>query len=259
MHRLHLSPGHSLVRAARWPLLVVFAVTAASGAPAPHPAETNAPPVFADAKHIPNGCHISTLAFLARFAAAFPGERGQPLVTVLPNAGGLRLPHTVAVITWRGDWWGRDGTFGVFPLRLRADTRPDDAGFSRRLARELERHAQAHLRRPDAVRPIPAPKRLPADEQLAHVLTAMELLPMRARVFRIASREGDLAAAFFRPAPGMVAVYLPTHGTCVAHLDSPDDLGLVKLALTELGYTALEVRAEPAATARPADLLAVAP
>src|SRR5690349_17649388 len=62
-----------------------------------------APPAFPDAQHVLNGCYISTLAYVTRFRAAFPSERAQPLTVELKQFHGR---HTIAVMTWRGAWWG---------------------------------------------------------------------------------------------------------------------------------------------------------
>ena len=74
------------------------------------------PPVFADAAHVANGCYISAVAYLAKFSTAFPAERGEPAAFVLPSAGGSNQPHTLAIVSWRGEWWARDEYFGVVPL-----------------------------------------------------------------------------------------------------------------------------------------------
>lgn len=48
----------------------------------------------------------------------------------------------------------------------------------------------------------------------------------------------------FRPAPGRIAVYEPTVGSCLAEINEPDDAKVVKLVGEKLGYTVSRVRAE---------------
>src|SRR5271170_721219 len=64
-----------------------------------------APPHYTIDEHVFNGCHLSTIAFLARFHADFPAEHGEALIVLMRNAGGVRKAHTVALISWRGSWW----------------------------------------------------------------------------------------------------------------------------------------------------------
>lgn len=46
------------------------------------------PPAFEDFHHVPCGCYLSTVAFLHRFLAAYPAERGQMINSALLNDGG---------------------------------------------------------------------------------------------------------------------------------------------------------------------------
>ncbi len=81
-----------------------------------------------------NGCYVSTIAFLARFQAEFPGERGVPLVMVRRNANTVRWSHTIALVSWRGEWWGRDEYYGVFALDREVGAYPDPDQLADRAA-----------------------------------------------------------------------------------------------------------------------------
>ncbi len=196
--------------------------------------------------HVPNGCHLSTLAFLARYAAEYPNERGKPVVVAMRNADGRTRPHTLAVVSFRGVLWCRDEYFGVFPLDLRASAEPGLRRLVDRIEPRLEKHARLHLARPAALQPIVAPRHLASAEALAFVRTAAAIMPVPARVFWIRSGADETPALMFRPSRGEIAVYLPAHGTCVAECDIPSDTRVVEMVAERLGYRDATVRADSA-------------
>lgn len=261
-----MSSPYPSVRASRAPIRVfafvvlataAFAPAAVCAAPEPTP-ERMRPPHLPDAVHVPNGCHLSTLAFLARYQAEQPGERGRPVVVAMRNADGATRPHTLALITFRGELWCRDEYFGVFPLGLRADAEPAERRLVARIEPRLEQHARLHLARPGSLRPIAAPGSLPAQEALAYVRSAATMLPHPARVFWIRSGTADVPALLFRPTPDEIAVYLPTHGTCVAECNIPDDVRVVELVAARLEYRDAVVRRDQPLPAETPALLAQA-
>lgn len=222
-----------------------FAPAAASAAPA-HPADRPLPPHFPDAVHVANGCHLSTLAFLARYTTEFPDERGKAVVVAMRNADGATRPHTLAVIGFRGDLWCRDEFFGVFPLDLRTAAEPELRRLVARIEPLLEKYARLHLARPASLRPVAAPRHLPAAEALALVRTAATILPLPARLFWIRTDRTEMPALMFRPSPTEIAVYLPAHGTCVAECNITNDARVVEIVADRLGYRDALIRADAA-------------
>ncbi len=224
------------------------ALSAATESPPPS-AAPESPPHWPDALHVPNGCHLSTLAFLSRYAAEFPDESGKPVVVAMRNADGRTRPHTLAVVSFRGDLWCRDEYFGVFPLGLRTSAEPELRRLVARIEPLLEKNARLHLARPAALRPVVAPRHLAPAAALAFVRTAVAIAPVRARVFWIRTGAAETPALMFRPSPAEIAVYLPAYGTCVAECDVPDDTRVVELVAERLGYRDATVRAESALAA----------
>ena len=84
-----------LIRTARFAALAVVIASTAGLLPATGPAE--AAPAYPESEHVYFGCHISTVAYLARFSAEHPAERGRPAVLMMDNADGVRRPHTIAL------------------------------------------------------------------------------------------------------------------------------------------------------------------
>ena len=208
----------------------------------------DAPPRYPDSVHVANGCHISSVAYLARFAAEFPAERGEPIVLVVPTLGGEKRPHTIAVITWQGWWWGRDEYYGVFPLGVRSKStktvdrlnRPAAAAYVR-FSRQRCQQAAYHRENPEA--------RLLSTIELAHqVSTAAGLLPCQSTTFWITDGDREYPLVFFRPAKDWIAVYDPQHGTCVGECSAKDDAKIVAAIAAKFGYHLENLRADASDT-----------
>ena len=129
-------------------LLVMISATPASAA---GPRAT--PPAHPDSIALRNGCFVSTAAYLVRFQSEYPHERAASLNVELRDYDGQ---HTIAVVSWRGAWWGRDSSLGVFPLgatvgaqpapeRLHA---PASAALARQALREEKRGHDPYGKRP---------------------------------------------------------------------------------------------------------------
>lgn len=196
-------------------------------------AARTAPPAFADAVHVPNGCFISTLSYLAKFRAAYPEERGTNLTVVLRNFAG---PHTIAVVTWRGQWWGRDEYSGVFKLRCAVAPADDIARLRTQATSTLEGIASRHLK---SGRIAAAPVSLDGLHQgkrLAAVVAAADLLPRTSQIYWVRGHHGVVPFLFFQPAEGTVAVYDPASGTATGECALRNITTVVTMVANELGY-----------------------
>lgn len=209
-------------------------------------AALSAPPDFPDPQHVPNGCYLSAVTFAHKFQLRFPGERSSPLAVTLRNADGRRKPHTVALVTWHGAWWGRDEYFGVFPTGIGAAADPE--AHPQQVERALEKRAAAR----------PAAALLAASN--AHgwavsarrddaIRAAESLLPFPASTVRIASGHRQIPFLFFRPAPGRIAVYDPIYGTASALCSANDQDRIVATVAARFGYRADPPPPRPAALA----------
>lgn len=226
------------------PLLALMLLTSLSPGPASD-LPPLAPPVYADTAHVLNGCHISSLVYLARFLAAFPQKKASPLLVTIRNADGVTRPHTIALLTWRGQWWGRDEYFGVFPLGLAAGRGVVTDTVAREAERALDQHSD--LIAADRTRKLPglAPARLSVARRGQEVALARKLLPLPARQFWVRCGDAEIPLLFFRPAPGCIAVYDPLHGTATAEVDCADDAAIVAAVARRMGYAVASIRAEP--------------
>jgi len=223
-------------------LLAALVFAAAGSSQAAGPA-VSAPPHFPDAVHVFNGCHLSTLAYLNRFTAEYPAEGGQPVVVQMRNADGTVRAHTMALVTWAGAWWIRDEYFGVFPLDQRVKGATDLAALTLRAERLYARHAQAALRAGTA-RPPEPPKQFSAAQRARDVAAAATLIPVAHILFWVTDGAREIPVLFFRPAPGVVAVYDPVHGTGVVECASRDDAKITTLIAGKLGYRVAGIRPE---------------
>jgi len=195
----------------------------------------NTPPVHPDPVILRNGCFVSTAGYLARFQAEFPHERAASLNVELRDYDGQ---HTLAVVSWRGAWWGRDSQLGVFPLGVTVARQPTPERLQPLASAALARQAIREERRghdPYAARP-PAP--LPRPERAAMVRNAAALLPYASELFWIVSDGGETPLLFFRPAPDWVAVYDPLTGTARARCSAGSPADIVKAVAVRLGYQA---------------------
>jgi hypothetical protein len=218
-------------------LLIVPASAGLAAAPG-----TDAPPAFPDAAHVLNGCYLSTTAYLARFHAAFPQERGAPLA-VEPR--GFQSRHTIAVVSWRGAWWGRDENFGVFAIDRSVAGTPDPEKLVRHAENALSRHAQREVAAGRGEFARRAPTTMPAEKRLELVARAADLVPHRAEILWVAGGNEALPFLFFRPGPREIAVYDPIHGTATAETDATDPVAIVSVVAARLGYRVAAVRATP--------------
>lgn len=205
----------------------------------------SAPPAYPDAAHVLNGCLLSTLRFLDRYQAEFPGERAQTLVVRMRNADGSTQAHTIALISWQGQAWCRDEYYGVFSLDCAADLHPDLDQFGARAERKLEQHAQLMVRTGQASARSEPPAHLSAEQGLQDVTTAARLIPYTSTIYWVRCGNRELPMVFFRPTGQRIAVYDPEHGTSTADCASTDDAKIVLLVASRLGYRADSVRPEP--------------
>lgn len=199
------------------------------------------PPNFPDMIHVANGCYISSFVYLSRFRAAYPAERAETAAIVLPNADGSFKPHTVAIVSWHGQWWARDEFYGLADLRspssrpwdLATVTRRVDAICRERYARQT---AAGHRRQPDRAPPGTAEA---AQWRIDHIRTARQLLPVPSEIVWLRSGDLTLPLLFFRTSEGGgFAVYDPGIGTAQAVGEVRDVGRLVAAVAERMGYPA---------------------
>ena len=234
-------PGRYLLRASAAFILTLNALFVTAAAAAESDRE---PPYYPDAVHVFNGCHLSTLAYLARFTAEFPAEQGQPLVLVMDNADGIKRPHTVSLISWQGSWWCRDEYFGVSALGLRVNQNLSLARISSRAESRLKKHFRAQMSKPNTLRPPTVPATLSPAQALREVSVAVQKIPLPSTIYWVQSGRSEIPLVFFRPTRDTIAVYHPTFGTCVAECTASDDDGIVKSVAALFGYRVDSVRAD---------------
>jgi hypothetical protein len=220
-------------------LLVITTVLGSASLCSAKTAKESAPPIYLDCAHFHNGCHISAVTYLARFAADFPEERGQPVIAALRNASGVIRPHTVALVTWRGEWWCRDEFYGVFPIHCAASGEPD--------LQNLPRYLQAHasfVARHHRVKPFTEGATLSFEQRLRDATDAAEALPIPNTIFWVHQDGVEVPVVFFRPGQGIVAIYDPAHGTAVAECTLTEDVRVAAAIAVRLGYRADGIRAD---------------
>jgi hypothetical protein len=205
------------------------------------PATMSAPPCFPDAAQLPEGCFISTLAYLAKFTAAFPEESASSL-TIQPkqHVG----PHTVALISWRNRWWVRDQHLGVLSLNQTCDRAIGTVALGARAEAALDARARSiakwkRERIAGSLTPSAA-----AINALRDVTTAASLLPCTSEQFWVKCGSREIPLLFFRPAPGQVAVYDPTVGTATAESTIACSTRIVEMVAAQLGYKVTSIRAQ---------------
>jgi hypothetical protein len=202
----------------------------------------SSPCSFPDSDHVANGCHVSTLRFLARFLAEFPSETGSPLVIRMRNGDGVSRSHTVAIVSWHGEWWCRDEYFGVFALGCTVKAPLEQRRLVSRTESRLEARARMTVRMsPAAARPAP-PTQLSAEQRLRDVTVAARMIPFATKVYWVRGGGRELPVVFFRPGDRQIAVYDPLHGTCIAECSAGDDAKVVGLVAAQLGYPVDAVR-----------------
>lgn len=220
--------------------LATIACLALSTAHAESASTENAPPDFADATHVQNGCFISTTAYLAKFSAAFPAEQGRA-ITVTPRQ--YETPHTIALISWRGSWWARDEYCGVFALGSSVAKTSDSRQLSKLATTVLEKLA-TKLAKAGRVQLAPDAVQLSSDEQAREVAVAARLLPVATEKFRIKSKGQEISLLLFRLSGGKIAVYDPSSGTLTATCTSTDSVNIIAAVAVQLGYTANAIQAD---------------
>jgi hypothetical protein len=245
MHLIVPAPFRSAAGLVRPLGLALFLMSTATLLPAAARASATPPPHYPDRTHVFNGCRLSTLAYLARFTAEFPGERGQPLVVRMRNADGQVRPHTLALVSWQGEWWCRDEYFGVFSLHCSVDGRVSPEELASTVERFYQKHAQSVMRQ-SHVQPLVVPANLSAGQRLRDVRTAATIIPVPHMIYWVRDGRREVPVVFFRPSAGEIAVYDPSFGTGTAECSSTDDAKIVAVIAQRLGYRAESVRAEPA-------------
>jgi hypothetical protein len=197
------------------------------------------PPVYQDSDHVSQGCYISTVVYLAKFLAAFPGEFGSP-VTIHPKP--YPTPHTIALVTWRNEWWLRDEFLGVIRLNLPVTTLEVTAHVTNHAEATLERRA-LHLSQNVRARIASFGARNGGGvDAFREISQAAKLLPFTSELFRIESRGQKIPLLFFRPRPGYIAVYNPVFGTATAETEVTSSIKVVELVAERLGYPVASVR-----------------
>jgi hypothetical protein len=209
----------------------------------PSAAALSAPPAFPDSAHIPNDCHLSTVAYLTRYLAMYPSESGEPLVLAMHNDAGQSWHHTVAIISWHGQTWCREEHFGVFALDCSFAQRPNPNRLAIKAESALRNHARLVMGRSGADPLTPPPSDLSAAEKIQDVTAAVHMVPFPATVYWIRNGKTETPMAFFRPNSRQIAVYEPLHGTCLAECASHDDARIVALVAARIGFRVNGVRA----------------
>lgn len=196
------------------------------------------PPVFPDVVHVANGCFVSAVVYISRFTAAFPGERGETAALMLPNDDGQIKPHTLAVVTWHGEWWARDEYYGVFSLSEPVE-RPWTLGRLRRRAiTEMSAAAARARRERRPVRQVRPPTKTLATRawRREQIDTAQALLPLPAEVCWFDGSSGPEPFLFFRLGGDRFAVYDPSVGTASANSPEHQSGRLVAAVARRMGY-----------------------
>jgi hypothetical protein len=204
----------------------------------------SAPPSYPDADHVCNGCHLSTIRYLSRFLAEYPAEHGEPLVINMMNADRTRGMHTMALISWHGQAWGRDEYFGVFSLGCRFEKEPDLSRLAACAESAYQQHARRVIRMEGTPRRPDDPEQMSRAQRFQEVTLATRIIPFPSSIYWLRSGREEFPVAFFRPSGGQIAVYDPLHGTCLAECSSPDDVKVVSLVAAQLGYRPDHVRSD---------------
>jgi hypothetical protein len=193
------------------------------------------PPDFPDDQHVINGCYISTMAYIAKLKTSFPAERAEPL-TIFPRHGGVRRkPHTLALFTWRGQWWIRDEFFGLKSVRLPVKPAITPERVAVRVAGMCEKDSLWLLAQ-GKVQPLGAAAELSLEQKLAAVIFAASVLPYDTELYWVRCKTSRTPMLFFRPHRGAIAVYDPQHGTALAESNTADGRKIVPLVAQKLGY-----------------------
>ena len=236
MHLNRILPDH------RGALALAILLTLTLAAPATQAGPTSLPPAYPDRAHVSNGCHLSTITYLARYLSEHPTEQGEPLVIQVVNFDGTVRSHTIALLSWQGQLWCRDEYFGVFTLGCAVEARPSAERLVAKAQEMLERHEKKLIRAGGiTLCPVP-PEKMSAEQRTMEVKVMAEIIPFPTTVYWVHSGKRDIPLAFFRPAAGQIAVYDPQHGTCLAECSVRNDAKIVAAIATKLGYQADHIR-----------------
>lgn len=200
------------------------------------------PPAYRDTAHVPVGCYISTFTFLAKFLADHPQEQGRPLTVNLPSFGG---PHTIALVSWQGRWWGRDEYSGVFDLRWAVAATHDMVQLRKAAEYHLGKLSAWHYRIGKIKLAGRAPDEIADGARWEAVRTAARLLPLGSQIFRVGCRGREIPLLFFQPAVGVIAVYDPATGTATAECERRSIPTIVTMVASRLGYSVVAVSPDP--------------
>lgn len=225
-------------------LVLTLSFVAAPAASWASDTQQSQPPAFLENEHVCNGCHLSTMCFLAKYTAAFPNENGQPLVISMMNRDGVRRSHTIALMSWRGAAWCRDEYFGVFSLGASYTQNGDLSRLARKAQQLLERHAQNLVRTNGLPQRPEVPSEDAVQQRFEEAKLATRILPFSSSLYWVRSGSHEVPMVLFRPSPGVIGVYEPIHGTCLAECSIRDDAKVVALASEKLGYRPDSLRRE---------------
>ena len=206
----------------------------------------SAPPDFPDTAHVPNGCYLSSDAFLTKFAVAHPRERTR---TMTFNPRGWLGGHTIALVIWQGSWWIRDECFGVFATGLADGSDQATAEFEKTVAAAFDQHTTEYLRYSQLPGVPWDSRRLTATQRARAVATAARFLPFKTERIWVKIGRKELPFLFFRPTGGEIAVYEPGSGTAVAPCGRADPARVVAAVASRLGYKVDSVRPDRPAPA----------
>lgn len=213
--------------------------------PAAHASTATPPPAFADPVYVLNGCHISTLNFVARFQREFPHERAELARVLVRSVDDLRVRHTIALFTWQGAWWCRDDIVGLAALDETVQPNADLAALGSKAEAVLDRVEARKLRQRQTRSSQPEiGAELSSARRTREVRAAAELLPLPGTIYWVRTGSREIPVLLFHPAPGQIAVYEPTVGSCLAETKELDDAKVVKLVGEKLGLAVKRVRAE---------------
>jgi hypothetical protein len=245
-----MNPAPVLTALAR-PALVAFLLIL----PAAGTSTFARPPSYREARPVVNGCHISTLVFTARYRTEFPDERCEAARIELRDHGGVGINHSIALMTWRGEWWCRDDLLGVARLGVSVTAGEDVVQLANRAERILDR-VEERLARSRRLRGAPFGDNPSIPARLREISAAAALLGSPSRIFWVQAGGREIPVLLYRPAAGEIAVYEPTLGSCLGTIDERNDARVVRLVAERLGYVVAEVRPDtrtallPAAVAR---------
>jgi hypothetical protein len=226
-------------------IAAAVAVPAARADPLPDDSVTlPGPPSYPEDTHVFNGCHLSTIRYLARYLSEFPGESGMPLLIKMRNADGPKRMHTLALVSWKGQAWCRDEYFGVFALGCPYEAQPNLKRLVSKAEILLERHAQTMVRTSGKPLRPNAPEQMSPEQRIRAVKAAVGIIPYPSTIFWVQCGHQELPVAFFRGEGRQVGVYEPNCGTCLAECSIRDDAKVVSLVAARLGYRPEGIRRE---------------